>query len=464
MMLFGEKKDYNIIIIGAGAAGLSAAWMAAKLKARVLLVESEKTGGECLYYGCVPSKSLIAYAKKNSVNKSSADFQLAKKYIRDKIKKIEPHDSIARYRQLGVDVIIGRAEIYKSSVKVGSQTFTSRSIIIATGSRPSIPLIHGIDSTPYYTYQTVWDMPKLPKQLTIIGGGAAGCELADAFTMLGSRVTIIEKEKHLLPAEDDEIGEFLAKDFYRKGIRVLTDAEILSMSNAQEISIKLNNKKLPIRSNALLILAGKKAAVPDGCSDLNLLPSGFIATDRFMRTSGKNIFAIGDITGKMMQTNAAANQAAIAVINALFSPFRIKFTKEDIPYAIFTNPEIARVGLNKEMARRKKIDYREYKFPFSTLNRAIIEEEEGFIHILTNRYKRILGIVIVGTNASEMIGEFVLAKRLKMGANKILLSSHVYPSNSEAAVYLSGIVSGDNLQNGFLPVLLHTIHKFLRFF
>ena len=423
-----KKREFSLIIIGAGAAGLSAAWAAARLKAKVLLVEKEKPGGECLYTGCVPSKSFISAVRTNR----TASFPEIKKHIRDIIKKIEPDDSFERYNRLGVATIKGEAVIKsRHEVIVNGRSYSTRSVIIATGAVPAIPEISGLDKQKYYTSSTIWGLDKKPGHLLIIGGGAAGLELGQTFARIGSKVTLLEAAGQILPAEDTETAGFL-HEILQKQIAIHTG---ISELNVGKNNITFNHSSKTIRKNFthLLLLAGKKAVVPSGIR-LDTDKRGFIRTNSRLETGIPGIYAIGDVNGKKMLTNSASVQAWHAVFNALFRPLGLAPRLEHVPYAVFTSPEIARVGPPEKELDPDSI--KKHVYPFTKLNRAVIENgEDGFIKIITDKKNRIKSVTICGQNASEMIGEYVLAINSGIKADKIARTSHIYPSMSEAVQF-----------------------------
>ncbi len=451
--------DRNIIVIGAGSAGLVSSFIAAAVKSSVTLIEKHKMGGECLNTGCVPSKALIRSAKFLSHTKRAtdfgfksvnADFDFAEimERVQRVIKKIEPHDSIERYSELGVECIQGEA-IIKSpwSVEVNGNLLTTRSIVIATGARPFIPTIPGIEKINYYTSDTIWNIRKLPERLVILGGGPIGCELTQCFARFGSRVTQVEMLPRLLIREDPEISEMIRTKFTAEQVDVRLNhrASKFKIENGKKILISEHqNKEVTIEFDELIVAVGRKANTEGfGLEELDipLTQQGTIETNEYMQTIYPNITACGDVAGPFQFTHIAAHQAWYAAVNTLFSPF-IKFKADYsvIPWATFTDPEVARVGLNELEAKEKKIDYEITNYEIDDLDRAITDDEaHGIVKVLTIPGKdKILGVTIVGEHAADLITEFISAMRNNIGLNKILGTIHIYPTLSEANKYAAG--------------------------
>jgi pyruvate/2-oxoglutarate dehydrogenase complex dihydrolipoamide dehydrogenase (E3) component/uncharacterized membrane protein YdjX (TVP38/TMEM64 family) len=451
--------DRNIIVIGAGSAGLVSSFIAAAVKSSVTLIEKHKMGGECLNTGCVPSKALIRSAKFLSHTKRAtdfgfksvnADFDFAEimERVQRVIKKIEPHDSIERYSELGVECIQGEA-IIKSpwSVEVNGNLLTTRSIVIATGARPFIPTIPDIEKINYYTSDTIWNIRKLPERLVILGGGPIGCELTQCFARFGSRVTQVEMLPRLLIREDPEISEMIRTKFTAEQVDVRLNhrASKFRIENGKKILIfEHQNKEVTIGFDELIVAVGRKANTERfGLEELDipLTQQGTIETNEYMQTIYPNITACGDVAGPFQFTHTAAHQAWYASVNTLFSPF-IKFKADYsvIPWATFTDPEVARVGLNELEAKEKKIDYEITNYEIANLDRAMADDEaHGIVKVLTIPGKdKILGVTIVGEHAADLITEFISAMRNNIGLNNILSTIHIYPTLSEANKYAAG--------------------------
>lgn len=458
------RYDYNLLVIGAGAGGLVTSYIAAAVKAKVALIEKHKMGGDCLNSGCVPSKALIRSARFAAEqrraselgfdpSKTCADFAAVMERVARVIKEVEPHDSVARYKGLGVECIEGEARLVSPwEVEVNGQRLASRHIVLATGARPLVPKLPGLEQVPYLTSDTLWRLRTAPRQLLVLGGGPIGCELAQSFTLLGVPVTLVELSDQLLPREEREVAELLADQLASDGVRVLTGwraerADYLPAA-AGELPIRLQLRRgdeiQTIAGDQLLLALGRVANVSGfGLEELGveLAPNGMVAVDGFLATNYPSILAVGDVAGPYQLTHAAAHQGWYAAVNALFSPFkRFRADYRVMPAAIYTTPEIARVGLNQKEARAQAIPFELTRFELAELDRAIADgERQGFIEVLTVPGKdQILGATLVGTHAGERIAEFVLAMRHRLGLGKILATIHAYPTLMEGNKYLAG--------------------------
>ncbi|WP_425967969.1 FAD-dependent oxidoreductase [Aeromonas dhakensis] len=456
--------DYNLLVIGAGAGGLVTSYIAAAVKAKVALIEKHKMGGDCLNSGCVPSKALIRSARFAAEQRragelgfnpsqASADFAAVMERVARVITEVEPHDSIKRYQGLGVECIQGEARLVSPwEVEVNGQRLASRHIVLATGARPLVPELPGLDHVPWLTSDTLWQLRTAPRQLLVLGGGPIGCELAQSFALLGVPVTLVELSEQLLPREEREVAELLADQLARDGVRVLTGwrAERADYLPAAEgdlpirLQLRRGDETQTIEGDQLLLALGRVANVSGfGLEALGvaLTPRGTVAVDGFLATNYPSILAVGDVAGPYQLTHAAAHQGWYAAINALFSPFkRFRADYRVMPAAIYTTPEIARVGLNQKEARAQGIPFELTRFELAELDRAIADgERQGFIEVLTVPGKdQILGASIVGTHAGERIAEFVLAMRHRLGLGKILATIHAYPTLMEGNKYLAG--------------------------
>jgi len=455
-----SKYDYNVIVIGGGSAGLVSSYIAAAMKAKVTLIEKHKMGGDCLNTGCVPSKALLRSAKMLSYarraeefgfNKTSVDFDFAKvmERVQGVIHAIAPHDSVERYTQLGVDCIEGAAKIVAPNrVEVNGKTLTTRSIVVATGARPLVPPIPGLDKIEYLTSDTVWNLRERPNRLLVLGGGPIGAEMAQAFSRLGSEVTIVEMAPHLLIREDAEVIELVTARFQAEGIRVLTNHKAKSFRTENGESVLTcdhGGRDVDIPFDKVIVALGRQANVTGfGLEELGvkLSPRKTIEADAFLETNVPGIYVCGDVTGPYQFTHTAAHQAWYASINALLAPFkRFKVDYRVIPWTTFTDPEVARVGLNEKEAKEKGIPYEVTTYGIDDLDRAITDSEaHGFVKVLTVPGKdRILGVTIVGTHAGDIIPEFILAMKHGLGLNKILGTIHIYPTLGEANKYAAGV-------------------------
>ncbi len=465
-----KKFDYNVVVIGAGSAGLVSSLIAATLRARVALIEKHKMGGDCLNTGCVPSKALIRSAKainqiknhkKYGLSSASCDFDFSEimERIQTIIKKIEPHDSVERFTGLGVECHTGEAKILSPyEVEVNGKVLTTRSIIVSTGARPFIPPIPGVNEAAVYTSDNLWELREQPKDLVVLGGGPIGCELAQSFHRLGTKVTIIERSSpNLMAREDDDVSCVVTKKFKAEGINVLTAHQVIEFKNnngQKEIIVKHNNVTKSIPYTSCLMALGRRANVTGfGMEELGieLRNNGTIEANDFLATNFPNIFVCGDVTGPYQFTHTASHQAYYACINALFHPITKwvpnfitkKFLKVDysvIPWATYTDPEVATVGYTESSAKLSNVKYEVTTYGMDDLDRAITDgEDHGFVKVLTHPGSdKIVGATIVHARASELITEFILAMRMGAGLNSIMGTIHIYPTLSEANKFLAG--------------------------
>lgn len=477
-----DKFDYNIIVIGAGSGGLVSAYIASALKAKVALIEQHKMGGDCLNTGCVPSKALIRSAKILHYAKRSKDYGIGSmeaKYdfasimerVQKVIKEVAPHDSIDRYSNLGVECIQGKANINTPyEVLVNGRVLTTKNIIIATGARPLVPSIPGLEQIEFLTSDTVWSLRELPKRLIVLGGGPIGTELAQCFQRLGAQVTQIETNTLVLKREDPDVGEFICKRLRDEGIKLLTSHRALRVEvlNGQKTLVcSFENQEVNVEFDQILLALGRKANVTGfGLEELGvkLNKQGTVEADEFLRTNFPNIYVVGDVTGPYQFTHFAAHQAWYAAINALSNPFKsFKTDYRVIPWCTFTDPEVARVGLSETEAKDKKIPYEVTKYGIDDLDRAIADSAaEGFVKVLTKpNSDKILGATIVGASAGELLTEFVLAMKHGLGLNKILGTIHIYPTMSEANKYAAGVWKRAHVPKTALA-LLKRFHQWRR--
>ncbi|MCH6565560.1 MAG: FAD-dependent oxidoreductase [Proteobacteria bacterium] len=454
-----SKFDTNLVVVGSGSAGLVSAYIAAAVKAKVTLIEKHKMGGDCLYTGCVPSKAIIRSAKFIShigrsqefgIKKAEADFEFSEvmQRVHRIIEKIEPHDSVERYTGLGVDVIKGEARVVSPwSVEVNGQTIHAKNIIIATGAQPFVPPIDGIDSVDYYTSENLWEMREKPQNLVVLGGGPIGCELTQAFARLGSSVTQVEMLSRILLREDPEVSEIVKTRFENEGISVLVNhraKQVRQKDGKDYLVVEIEGQDREIEFDAIIIAVGRVASSSGfGLEELGvrLNPNKTIEVNEYLQTNIPTIYACGDVAGPYQFTHVAAHQAWYASVNSLFGGFkRFKADYSVIPWATFTEPEVARVGLNEIEAGEQNIAHEVTVYGIDDLDRAIVDSEDhGFVKVLTEPGKdRILGVTIVGEHAGDLIAEYVLAMKHGLGLNKILGTIHIYPTLSEANKYVAG--------------------------
>lgn len=478
--------DRNLVVIGAGAGGLVAAYIAAAVKAKVSLVEKHRMGGDCLNTGCVPSKALIRsarllaqirQAKDYGLREAKADFDFAEimERVLRVVGQVAPHDSVERYSELGVDVILGEAKIVSPwSVEVqtvaGKQILTTRAIVIAAGARPFVPPIPGLDEAGYLTSGTLWDLRILPKRLLVLGGGPIGCELAQCFTRFGSKVTLVERLPRLLIREDPEVSAMLASRFSEEGIDLRVEHRAVRVTvEAGEKILYAEHEGLETRLpfDEILVAVGRIANTQGyGLEELGIptTPSRTIEANDFLQTLHPNIYACGDVVGPYQFTHAAAHQAWHAVVNALFGDIkRFKVDYSVIPQATFTDPEVARVGLNELEAIERGIRYETSLYEFKDLDRAIADgETTGWVKVLTPPGKdKILGVTLVGSQAGDLIAEFVLAMKYGIGLNKLLSTIHIYPTLTEANKGVAGVWKRAHAPEGLL-VWLERYHGWRR--
>ena len=474
--------DRNLVVIGGGSAGLVAAYIAAAVKAKVTLIEKHKMGGDCLNTGCVPSKALIRSAKfaadvkratKFGFNRADYDFNFTgiMGRVQKIIKRVEPHDSVERYTKLGVECIRGEARITSPyTVEVNGKSITTRAIIIATGARPFVPAIEGLEQVEYLTSDSVWSLKELPKRMVVLGGGPSGCEMAQAFSRVGSSITLVEEGARILSREDEDVSVQITARFKNEGIRVRTGhtAMAIKIEDGQKyLMCDYYGKNEQLAFDEILIAAGRKANTSGlGLEDLgiHLRQNGTIETNEYLQTEIPTIYASGDVTGPYQFTHTAAHQSWYASVNALFGYVRkFKVDYSVIPWTTFVDPEIARVGLNAQEAREKNIEHESTVFGFPELDRAITDEaDHGFVKVLTVPGKdQILGVTIVGEHAGELISEFVLAMKQGIGLNKILGTIHVYPTLAEANKYVAGKWRRDHTSEQLLQ-WMERLHFFRR--
>jgi dihydrolipoamide dehydrogenase len=480
------RFDRNLVVIGAGSAGLVSAYIAAAVKAKVTLVEKHRMGGDCLNTGCVPSKALIRSARLLSQIKRAGqlgikwagvefDFADVMERVQRVVKAVEPHDSVERYTALGVECIEGEAKItspWTVDVKTaaGTRTLTTRAIVIAAGGRPLVPPIPGIEETGYLTSDTVWALRELPRRLLVLGGGPIGCELAQCFARFGSQVTQVEMLPRLLIREDPEISAMVADRFGSEGIRVLTGhkANAFRVENGEKALIAEHvGNDVSIAFDQLLVAVGRVANTEGyGLEELGIpvTKARTVETDEYLRTIYPNIYACGDVAGPYQFTHTASHQAWYAAVNALFGRFR-KFRADysAIPWATFTDPEVARVGLNETEAREKKVRYEVTTYGIEELDRAIADgEAHGLVKVLTAPGKdRILGATIVGEHAGDLIIEYIAAMRHGIGLNGMLGTIHIYPTLAEANKYAAGAWKRNHAPKGLLR-WVERYHKWMR--
>jgi pyruvate/2-oxoglutarate dehydrogenase complex dihydrolipoamide dehydrogenase (E3) component/uncharacterized membrane protein YdjX (TVP38/TMEM64 family) len=458
-----KRFDRNLVVIGAGAAGLVTSYIAAVVKAKVTLVESHRMGGDCLNYGCVPSKTLIRSATIAKEMREAArygiasveprvDFAAVMERVQRVVQAIEPHDSVERYRGLGVDVVLGRARLVDPwTVEIERddgtrQTLTTRAIVLATGATPYLPPLPGLAEIGCLTSDNLWGLRELPKRLAVLGGGPIGCELAQAFARLGSQVTLLEMLPRLLSREDDEVSALTRAALQADGVRVLLGHKALRCEQAGAAKTLVvqaeGGPEERIEFDQLLCAVGRVARLAGyGLEELGIPAQKTIETNAYLETIYPNILAAGDVAGPYQFTHVAAHQAWYAAVNGLFGTLRkFKADYSVIPAATFVDPEVARVGLNEREAKEQGVAYEVTRYRLEDLDRAIADgATEGFVKVLSVPGKdRILGVTIVGAHAADLLAEYVLAMKTGAGLNKILGTIHAYPTMVEANKYAAG--------------------------
>jgi len=457
-----KRFDSNMVVIGAGSAGLVSAYIAAATKAKVDLIERHKMGGDCLNTGCVPSKALIRSAKiKHYVDTadhygikletSAVDFEGVMERVQDVIQKIEPHDSVERYTGLGVNCIQGSAHIEDPwRVRVDGKTINAKNIIIATGARPAMPNIPNLKPELAFNSDTIWSLREQPKAMIVVGEGPIGCELAQSFHRLGVNVTLVGRNETVLPREDADMAKLVQENMLKDGMNLLmgydaAEAKPYAEDASMQVLVaqgKDDSQEIPF--DCILFAVGRTANTSGfGLEELGIenTERGTLNVNEYLQTKFPNIYACGDVAGPYQLTHAAAHQAWYASVNALFGSLkRFKADHSVIPWATFTDPEIARVGLSETEAKEAGIEYEVHRYGIDDLDRAIADSVAyGQIKVLTAPGKdKILGACIVGHHAGDLITEFVTGMKHGLGLNKLLGTIHIYPTLAEANKYLAG--------------------------
>jgi len=454
-----ERFDYNLAVIGAGSAGLVAAYVAAASGAKVCLIERERMGGDCLNTGCVPSKALLRSAAVAATIRRAAEFGLeapppevdfaaVMERVQQVIRRIEPHDSVERYTALGVDCIAGDAQITSPwTVAVDERTLTARALVVATGAVPAMPPIPGLDGLHCLTSDNLWKLRELPARLLVLGGGPVGCELAQAFARLGSEVTLVEMLPRLLLREDEEAARLVAGSLGADGVRVLTGQRAIAFhrdGSGGRVELESETGRDSLSFDQVLVAVGRRpntAGLGLENAGIELHADGRIKVDSFLRTTCPSAFACGDVTGPYQLTHAAGHQAWLCAMNALFGSlkkFRVDYSV--LPWVTFTDPELARVGLTEAEAREQGIACEVTRYGIDELDRAIADgDARGFVKLVTKAGSdRLLGVTIVGPHAGELIAEYVLAMRHRLGLRKLLNTIHSYPTLAEANRHAAG--------------------------
>ena len=471
--------DYNLIIIGGGSAGLVASLIAAATKAKVALIEKHDMGGDCLNTGCIPSKTLIKAARMAHDMRHSdkygitsvepkIDFKAVMQGVHKAIETIAPHDSVERFTGLGVDCFIGEARLtspHQVTVKDSSgheQVLSGRAIIVASGAEPLIPPIPGLHDIDFLSSDNLWHIEELPERLLVVGGGPIGIEMAQAFSRLGSQVTVVEQIDRIMAKEDEDVSTHISQVLTKEGLNLLTGHQVIGFNDANTVELKYGNEMKQHHFDKVLIALGRKARITGfGLEELGVkLNNGrTVAANPFLQTNVPSIYVCGDVTGPYQFTHTASHEAWYAAVNALFSPIKkFKVDYSVIPWATFTDPEVSRVGINEQEAKAQNIAYELTHYDLDNLDRAITEQKNsGFIKVLTKpNSDKILGVTIVGEHAGDLIAEFIFAMRHGLGLKKILGTIHIYPTWTEANKFSAG-----NWQKKHVPkYALRLLEKF----
>ncbi len=473
-----KSFDRNMVVIGAGSAGLVSSLIGATVNAKVTLVEAHEMGGDCLNTGCVPSKALIKSAHVAHQMRHADQFGLqpveptvpfkqTMQRVRDIIAAIEPHDSVERYTGLGVDVVKGYATIIDPwTVEIalnegGTQRLTTQSIIIAAGAEPVVPPIPGIENSSYMTSEDLWDrmseLDEIPQRIAVLGGGPIGCELSQSLARLGAKVSLVEMADRILLNEDGDAADIATQAIKESGVNLLTGHKAIRVEGNNTLIVEAGGLEREVPYDALIVAIGRKARLTGyGLENLGIETDRTVATDDFLATRFPNIFACGDVAGPYQFTHVASHQAWFASVNALFGTFK-KFRAEYrvIPHVTYLDPEIARVGLSESEAKEQGVNFEVTKYGLDDLDRAIAESETaGFVKVLTPPGKdTILGVTIVGARAGELLAEYALAMKHKLGLNKILGTVHAYPTLAEANKFAAGEWKKANKPEGLLKIV-----------
>ncbi|MEO8304557.1 MAG: FAD-dependent oxidoreductase [Betaproteobacteria bacterium] len=459
------KPEFDIVVIGGGSGGLVAAAGGATLGAKVALVEKNRLGGDCLWYGCVPSKTLIKSARIAHQMRHADRWALPPEVPRPDLAKvmeriagviadIEPNDSPERFRGLGVDVVFGDGRfVAPDAFEVSGRKLTAKTFVIATGSRPAVPRFPGIEATPYLTNETVFDLREPVPSLIIVGAGPIGCEMAQAFRRLGSEVTLVDIAPRILPREDTDLVAVVSAAFAAEGIRHHLGASIVGCEGRTgdvRVSIRtVDGTPVVLAATHLLIAAGRTTNIDGlGLDAAGVrVDNGHVVVDAGLRTTNPDIYVIGDAAGGAQFTHLAEHHAGILLRHAIF---RMRWAKPSlvVPWCTYTDPELARVGLSEMEAAQRNVAHRVYRFPFAEIDRARAEgETEGFAKILTDPKGKLLGAAIVGPHAGELIAEYVLALSKGMSANDLTNVIHVYPTLAQ----INRRVADQRLKEGLTP-------------
>lgn len=462
--------EYDIAIIGGGSAGLTAAKLAQALGKKTIIIEKNALGGDCLFYGCVPSKALISINKVlhspfldvlgiDKSNFPKVDFNKIKQNIESTIDTVGEGDSIDHIKSLGIEALIGCASfINQHTLQVDGKQITASRILIATGSRPFIPNIEGLSDIKYFTNESIFQLDELPKSMVVLGGGPIGCEMAQAFKYLGSDVTIVQRNEKLIPNDDSCASDFIQKQFKTDGIKVLLSKEIVKVSKVdQQTQITLKTGEI-LLTDLLLIAIGRKANLDSLNAEAISIKTNDkgVIINKYLQTSIPNVYAAGDVCGPFLFTHFAAQQASFAIVNMTIPPFLKQPFNFSTPWVTFVSPEIAHCGSTQQELNNQKIAFTTLELPYSKIDRAITDKSEsGFIRIYKSTDDYILGATIIGERAGELIMECIIGMSQKIKISKLLTIIHPYPTYSSG---LQVLMYEDYLKNN---KLIKFIRKYL---
>lgn len=459
------KPEFDIAVIGGGAGGLVVAAGGAALGAKIALVEKHKMGGDCLNYGCVPSKTLLKSAKVAHLMRTAARYHIpahsptpdiahVMERVAGVIAGIAPNDSVERFRGLGVDVILGDGHfISNDCFEVDGRKLTARTFVIATGSRPGVPPIPGLDSVPYLTNETVFDLREQVPSMIVIGGGPIGCEMAQAFSRLGTQVSIVDMGRQILPREDDDLARVVRDQMAHDGVDFNFNIKIIKVEGSKHdvrmfIQDKDGKDRL-LQATHLLVAAGRRVNIEGlGLEAAGVeVDKGKIVCDETLRTTNRRIHVCGDVAGGAQFTHIAGHHAGIMLRQAIFRMTWVK-PSVHIPWCTYTDPELARIGLSETEAKKSGTAYKVYRFGFEEIDRARAEgETEGFAKVITDIKGKILGAAIVGPHAGDIIHEYVLAVNKGMNLKELAGIIHIYPTFAE----INKRVADQRLKEGLTP-------------
>ena len=474
-----ENIERNIIAVGGGSAGLVTSFIAAAVKAKVALVTDDKMGGDCLYTGCVPSKSLLRSARfmqdvkhhKNfgfSEASAAVDFPAVMQRVQKIIQTIEPHDSPERYESLGVECVSGHARIVSPwEVEVDGKRLSASNIVIATGGKPFVPPITGIEQCDYLTSDNLWNLETLPKKLVILGAGPIGCEMAQAFARLGSEVHLVERDSRILPREDEDAAAVVQQSLADDGVTLRLGFSAVAVENANTLVCEGPEGTQNLDFDRLLIAVGRKANTQGlGLEELGIETerNGTVSVNEHLQTRFPNIYACGDVIGPYQFTHSASHEAWYCAVNALFGKFKkFRVDYSVLPWVTFTEPELARVGLNETEAKEQEVDHQVIRYSLEGLDRALADEAAtGFVKVITaGKSDRILGATVVGHHGGELLAEFTLAMKHGLGLKKIMGTVHPYPTFSEATKFTAGRWQDANKPQWLMP-WLEKFHRWSR--